>query len=310
MWVGPATLGMLLATFAWAQPDLAQIQSRLAEEAEVLQQNAPKSLTRETLVQRAQLPPSRFRPRGKEAAAEAAQPRFQVREIISEYSVGPLKQAASPTLVEFRQTMSVDGRAVQSAESARHALSLGVRSPDDRLRKRMLEDFARHGLVDLATDYGLILLAFSKRGMEQMQVEMGESCFIGADEAVAIGWKQTSSEAGVLEFQGKMTARRALQGTLWVRASDALPLRIYAWTEHSSADNVTRDEATVDYTLSSHGFLTPTSVVHRHVVNGNALTENLYRYDPFKLFVADTEIKFTEVPDMSSTKTDMPPTKK
>jgi len=298
MWVRPAALAMVLAGLLQAQPDLAKIQSRLAEEAEVLQQNAPKTVTRETLVQRALLPPSRYRPRGKDVNPDPPPLRLQVREIVSEYSVGPLREASSPVLVELRQTESVDGRAVQSADSARHALSLGVRSADDRLRKRMLEDFARHGLVDLATDYGLILLAFSKRGMERMKFNLGEdTCFIGVDEALPVEWKQTSSEAGVLEFQGKMTARRALQGTLWVRASDSLPLRIFAWMEHANGDNTIRDEATVDYTLSSHGFVTPASVLHRHIVNGSTLTENLYRYEPFKLFTADTEIRFTEIPD-------------
>jgi hypothetical protein len=288
-----------------AQPDLAKVRSRLAEEAEVLQQNAPKTVTRETLIQRALLPPSRYKPRGKDANPDPPPLRLQVREIVSEYSVGPLREAATPVLVELRQTESVDGRAVQSPESARHALSLGIRSADDRLRKRMLEDFARHGLVDLATDYGLILLAFSKRGMERMKFKAADEeqqCFIGADEAFAVEWQQTSSEAGVLEFQGKTTARRALQGTLWVRASDALPLRIFAWMEHGNRDNTVRDEATVDYTLSSHGFLTPASVLHRHIINGDTITENLYRYEPFKLFSADTEIRFTEIPDIPATK--------
>ena len=56
-----------------------------------------------------------------------------------------------------------------------------------------------------------------------------------------------------------------------------------------------RDEATVDYVQSAHGFLTPASVVHRHLVDGKVITENLYRYEPFKMFSADAEIKFTEL---------------
>ena len=56
-----------------------------------------------------------------------------------------------------------------------------------------------------------------------------------------------------------------------------------------------RDEATVDYIQSAHGFLTPASVVHRHMVDGKVITENLYRYEPFKMFSADAEIKFTEL---------------
>ena len=51
----------------------------------------------------------------------------------------------------------------------------------------------------------------------------------------------------------------------------------------------------MDYVQSVHGFLTPASVIHRHMVDGQAVTENLYRYEPFKLFSADAEIKFTEL---------------
>ena len=56
-----------------------------------------------------------------------------------------------------------------------------------------------------------------------------------------------------------------------------------------------RDEATVDYVQSAHGFLTPASVVHRHLIDGKVITENLYRYEAFKMFGASAEIKFTEL---------------
>ena len=51
-----------------APPNLPDLLSRLAEEAEILQQNAPKSLTQETLEQRALMPATRFRPRIGKAA--------------------------------------------------------------------------------------------------------------------------------------------------------------------------------------------------------------------------------------------------
>jgi hypothetical protein len=57
-----------------------------------------------------------------------------------------------------------------------------------------------------------------------------------------------------------------------------------------------RDDATVEYILSSHGFLTPASVVHRHLVDGRLMTENLYAYEPFKLFSTSSDIKFTDLP--------------
>jgi hypothetical protein len=290
-----ALLSMFFAAQPPAQqPTLPEILARVAEEAEVLAQNAPKALTQETLEQRALIPPPRFRPRVGQAA-----PRLQlsVREIVSEYSVGTLKESDSHDLVEFRQVVSVDGRRVQSAEQARHALSLGIQSPDDRVRKRMLEDFAKHGLVDVATDYGMILLAFTKRGLQNMQLKLAGETRVGAERALVFSWRQTSTAGGELEFSGNRAVRRSLQGMLFVRKSDGLPLRVQAWAEHPDAKRTIRDQATVDYALSAHGFLMPVSVVHRHYLDGRLQIENLYRYEPFKLFSADAEIKFTEVPE-------------
>ena len=294
-----------------AQPSLPDLLSRVAEEADMLQQNAPKSLTQEILEQRALLPATRFRPRiGRKATAEVQPPRLVVRQIVSEYSVGTLKGSTVQNLTELRQVISVDGRKIQSAERARHALSLGITSPDDRIRKSMLEDFARHGLVDIATDYGILLLAFNKRGLQNMIVVLAGEEQVGTDAAWVLNWQQTSPDAGMLEFLGKQASRLALQGRLLVRQSDGMPLRIQSWSEHPQdatsrlpkswsrhpeTTHMVRDEATVDYIQSAHGFLTPASVVHRHMVDGLVITENLYRYEPFKMFSADAEIKFTEL---------------
>ena len=305
---------LLLATFlAFAQDppaaNLPDLLARAAEEAEIFWQNAPKSLTQETLEQRAVVSlASRFHPRiGAQPAPEAPKTRLMVREIVSEYSVGLLKDSPEHNLSEFRQVVTVDGRKVQNPETARHALSLGIKSPDDRVRKRMLEDFARHGLVDIATDYGIILLAFSKRGQENMKVTVAGEEQVGADAAWVLAWQQTSPAGGMLEFMGNQASRRALAGRLLVRKSDGLPLRIQAWNEHEQNGHVVRDDATVDYVTSAHGFLTPASVVHHHVIDGQLITENHYRYEPFKMFGADTEIKFTELTDMPPA---APPAKK
>lgn len=295
-------LAFVAAAHAGQSPPPAGLLARVAEEAEVLLQNAPRSLTRETLEQRATLPPSRFRPRIGSAASQTPAPRLQVREVVSEYSVGALHQSESQDLVEFRQVVAVDGRTIQTPEKARHALSLGLRSADDRARKRMLEDFAKHGLVDVATDYGLILLAFTARGMTNMQIAPGAEAALGTDTALRFSWRQNSPESGELQFSGRTAMRLPLAGTLWVRKSDGLPLRIETWAEHADGGRTLRDEATVEYRMSTHGFLTPATVRHRHLVNGQLTTENFYRYEPFKLFTANTEIKFTEVPEQPAAK--------
>jgi hypothetical protein len=269
---------------------------RVAEEAEVFQQNIPNTISQETLEQRTLLPPSRFRPRAGADTVAAGNLRMSLREVISEYVIGPLRQADVPTLVELRQILSVDGRKIQGAAQARRTLSLGIRSGDDRLRKRMLEDFAKQGLVDLATDYGLILLAFTKRGLSDMTITDAGEAMLGAERARVYSWAQNSNESGELEFRARKAVRRALRGALWV-THDGLPLRIQAWAEYTDAKGTVRDEGTVEYTMSQHGFLVPASVVHRHFMDGSLVTENLFHYEPFKKFSADAEIKFTEVPD-------------
>ncbi len=310
-----STLAALL--FAAACPSLAQtvpesLLTRVAEEAEAFQQNIPKTITLETLQQRSILPPSRFQPLIGTPGADAPQLRLRVREVVSEYSVAGLRDSDSRNLVEFRQVVSVDDRKVQSTESARRALSLGMQSADDRIRKRMLEEFAKFGLVDVATDYGLILLAFSKRGLENLTLAPAGRAEMGADSALVLSWKQKTAAGGELEFHGRQAAHRALSGTLWIRESDGLPLRIQAWAESiDGSKHRIRDDATVEYVRSSHGFLTPISVLHHHSVDGKLMTENLYRYDPFKLFSSDAEIKFSELPDdLPASVPPAPPVKK
>ena len=63
------------AALAPAPSGLPELLARVAEEAEVLRQSAPKALTQETLEQRAVMPPSRFRPqRASRAAASRDSP--------------------------------------------------------------------------------------------------------------------------------------------------------------------------------------------------------------------------------------------
>lgn len=281
-------------------PSLAPVLARVSEESAVFQQSIVKALSQETLEQHSWMPPSRFQPRVGQSAAVVPQPRLQTRVIVSEYSVGVLKESESRDLVEFRQVVSVDGKTIRSQASARHALSLGLQSPDDRVRKRMLEDFARNGLVDIATDYGLILLAFGKRGIAGMQFAEEPERQSGPEKVRSILWKQLSPEGGELQFHGRQFTRIPLAGRLLVRKSDSLPIAVEVWAESVDGNKQKiRDEAVVAYQMSEHGFLTPVSVIHRHRVNGAVLTENHYRYEPFKLFSADAEIQFDQLPDQA-----------
>jgi hypothetical protein len=284
-------LFLACALLAWQAPDLGALLDRVSEEAGKLARKAPAFISTETLRHRAFFgapPVGRVGPGPSE--------RFTERVIVSDYTVGPLKGSNSTSLVEFREVVSVNGRKVQPGEGARHALSLGLPSIDDQARKRMLEDFARHLPGAVATDYALMLLYFGSSTRDELLVNLSGQENVGGDDAVVLDWRQQSSGAGELVFAGREASRQRLAGRLWVRKTDGLPLRIWAWAAQRVAGKTVSDEATVDYTMTQHGFVAPASVHHQHFVDRKLTTDNLYTYSQFRLFGTNTEIHFQTQP--------------
>jgi hypothetical protein len=263
--------------------------SAVVRHAELFQQRARLVISEETLVQRSyRLPKHPHFAIG--AAAEPVFATFLVHELVSQYSIGALRGDKTGSLLEIREIVAKDGQPIQTPEAARKALQQDISSGETAIRKKLLIALTKLDLVDVATDYGLMLLAFTKSGLSEMVLTPGGSSWIGTDEAIAYEWRQTSG--GVLEFRGRTVNRRAMHGLIWVRKSDGLPLRISASFEHDEPKHSLRDDATVDYVLSSFGCVTPASVAHRHYVDDQILTENLYTYAPFRLFTAETNIQY------------------
>jgi hypothetical protein len=295
-WASSKLLGIswLLAGAAAADP-LAMV----ARQAEELQRKAPQAITVETLHQTCLRYPEHPHIMVG-AAAREIRSQFIGFDVVSEFTMGHLKGAGTADLLELREVVSMNGKPVHTPEVARRALSEDKRDGADRVRKHLLGEFTRLGLLDVATDYSLILLAFTSAGQRDLQIRSQGEELVGTEEASRFGWAQTAG--GAVEFRGRKTAHRALQGSIWVRKSDGLPLRISAWFEHEEAKHLLRDEASVEYVASPLGFPAPATVVHRHYVDGQGLTENLYVYAPFRLFTSETKIRFGD--------TDEPPAKK
>lgn len=295
MWAGPIIL--FACRLAGAAPDLPlqQLLSRVSEEAEVFQLMAPKTLSQETLVQRALKSPPRFRPRLGDAAAHPPKPQYRTREIISEYAFSTFKEAPN-VLHEFRQVVSVDGRQITSREKARQTLAMGMRSDDDRLKKRLLETFEKHGLTGAATDFGQVLLLFTRRRLADYSFRYSGEGQIGADAARIVAFRQLGGAGSLLIFEKRKALHQPLEGELWIRRSDSLLLRVALRSLRKENNVAIRDEATVDYTMTPHGVVMPVSVVHRQSAGPDLVVENVFRYAPFRMFAADAEIKFTEEP--------------
>ncbi len=275
--------------------ELTPILDRLSEEAAAFRRLAPRILAEERLEQRAVLPGPRFRPRIGQSAAEPRAPVTQTREVISEYTYAAFREAPE-ALHEMRQVVSVDGRAIRTSEKARQTLSLGVTSDDDRLRKQMLLELRKHGLMETAIDFGQIILLFSKQGLRNFRFQVGGRTRFGADSVVMIKFEQVTGDAALMSFEERRAIRQRMQGALWVREPGFLPIRVMVVTSYTAKGETIRDEGTVEYTQTPFGALAPASVVHRRYAGDRRLVENLFHYSAFRMFGAASEIKFTEAP--------------
>ena len=290
-------MGPIVAVLVSAQNQpLADLLSRVSEEAEMFRKVAPQTLAEETLTQRSLKPAPRFRRRVTDPSAPPPKPQYDTRQIVSEYSFAALRES-SGAMHEFRQVTSVDGRRVNTPENARHALSLGMRSEDDRARKRMLEDFQKVGLHGAATDFGQLILLFTRRELQNYEFRPDGYALIGAEQAVVLAFNQRQGSSSMLVFEGRKTVRAKLDGQLIVRRKDGAPLRISLRNQWTEQGHVRKHEAVVDYTPTPFGIVEPASVKHTEYMDDLLVTENLFRYSPFKKFGADAEIKFQTVPE-------------
>ena len=286
-----ALLSMLPLVSAAGAQTLPEILSRVSEEADVFRRVAPQVLAEETLTQRALKAPRRFHPRVGAAATKPVAAARQTREIVSEYSFGTLKDAPE-SLHEFRQVVSVDGQAISAAAAARHSLALGLSSADDHARKRMLEDFQKYGLTNAVVDFGPLLLLFTRRQTGNYHFELAGEDRIGADRVKIVSYAQVSGPDRMLVFQGHQAIHQPIQGRIYARVPDGLPLRITIVESRESGKHAFRDEAVVDYTPNAHGFLAPAAVTHRGFAGDQLIVEDDFRYTTFKQFRADDTIKF------------------
>jgi len=269
---------------------------RLAEEAEVFAQAATKVVGEETLRQRALKPPPRFRPRIGQSALAEPKPEYREREIHSEFGYASI----GGQWHEARQVESVDGRTVAQRGKARTKLAMGIRSDDDLVKRRLLEDLERHGLEGSATDFTLTLLLFRASNLQKYRwKKLGEER-LGVDATVVFEFDQIAGEEAFTIFDKREALRSALKGRIWLRKKDGVPIKI-EFAAMTPADEKAEDRtplidiARVEYMPSPSGTLLPVAALHRRSRGRLLIAENNFSYGNFKRFSTDSEIKFTPV---------------
>ncbi len=285
---------LILATTLRADEQTRKMAERVSEEAAAFQKLAPQVLGQERLHQNAQKPPARFRPRIGDAAVGPPPTRWKERDIVSEYGFASFA-GAPDALHELRQVVSVDGRKVGDTKKAQDALAKVITASDDARKKEVLKQFEKYGLVGAVTDFGQLILLFTRRELERYEFTARGSKMIGPHRALVFAFKQLDGPEALTLIEGNkkdQLRRLRIEGEIRVNADNYVPLQITLVARQADSAAELREEAAVDYAMSPYGALLPTSTEHRELRGGKVVAENHFTYTDFHKFGASSEIKF------------------
>ncbi len=286
-----AATAVLLLTIAQGVPGA--MLDRVAEEAEIFAQSIAKVIGEETMRQKA-LEKRRPRIRIGAAALNPVPLRYQERELHSEFGYALMGDGGG-VFHEARQILAVDGKQIADREKARRKLVMGLRSKDDEVKKRLLEDLEKHGLIGSATDFTLMLLLFRARHLGEYNWRLADTKYVGADKVQVFQFVKKEGDGAFTIFQNNQAVKQTLRGELWLR-SDGLPVKVTFGSAMPQGDGTfLTDYGEVEYARGASPILLPVAALHRRANGGTMLAENIFRYGAFKRFTADSEIKFTPV---------------
>ncbi|MBM3734262.1 MAG: hypothetical protein FJW39_00615 [Acidobacteria bacterium] len=288
------SLALLPLAFQAAPPgdQIRKTLVRVSEEAEAFYQAAPRVVSREKLSHKGRRTPKRFQARPGASAADIPAAGYHQRELVSEFGFGFFRDSPDD-LREFRQVVEVNGRPVVKPEKARQTLAFNMTSENDRSRKKMLEDFEKHGLIGAASDLSQAILLFRRGKLEQLEFSYVRSDVAGVDAALVYRYKQTSGD-GMRVYDDKALQRPKMEGELWVRRRDSVPLRITFDILTEEYKQPVKHWAEVDYEPSRmHGILLPGRVRYRRWLKDELMVENTAVYSGYRMFKVEAGITFT-----------------
>jgi hypothetical protein len=282
---------LFIAKSLLADEQTQKMTERVSEEAEAFRKIAVEVLGTEKLHQAAMKPPSRFHPR---AGTTPPAPQWKERDLVSEYGFARFA-GDSGSIHELRQVTSVDGKKVEETKKAQTALAKAITATDDARKKEAMKQLEKYGLTGAVTDFGQLLLLFTRRDIERYEFTFKGAMMMGYDRALVFSYKQLDGPEAVTlveENRNDRVRRLRMEGEIRVRASDYVPLQITLSAHEGDGPAAVREEAAVNYSMSPFGALLPASTEHRELRGGKVVAENHFTYAGFHKFGASSDIKF------------------
>jgi hypothetical protein len=270
---------LLLVSFGTraANPEPAVI-ARLAKEADLFDRSAHRVAGVETL---RQLLPRGSRVVKNKRGVEVVLPE-QTREIVSEYGFIALDERGG-WLKEVRRVMKVDGLNWKKANKDLDSLARTLSASDDRKKRSLLESFEDFGLQGFVTDLGQVILLFARGLVTNYEIRREGTDLADPLRPLAVyRYTQLGGTDSLTVYEGKMPVRLKLEGKLWVRPSDSLPVRISVDSTREENESIIRDVSVIDYEASSFGFLLPKKITHQQYVGEHLFVQDDFTYSNFK----------------------------
>jgi hypothetical protein len=209
---------------------------------------------------------------------------FRSHQVVSSYLLA--ETGDGHVLHEIRTIITMDGHSLTKGGDAHHAMTIGLQSADDRTKRELLENLEQDQLEGAVTDFGQLILLFTKRFQKDYAFSLAGEQQLGEEPVVIIRYRQTSGDQGLTFFKERTEDRQSVTGDIWLRQKDFLPVRITMNTAEAMSRKFTiQTEATVDYVPSRFG-LVPEHVNHKQFLKSgppdcSLMVENDLRYADF-----------------------------
>jgi hypothetical protein len=198
------------------------------------------------------------------------------RKVISRYGFIAIP---GKSLQEVRLVTSVDGKDAKQSAGTLNDLILNLSGADDAQRRKLLESFEKHGLRGVATDCTPMILLFAPDSIQRFEFAFQRTDKIGDTPATVYKYYQIDGPGTATIFAQGEAIHPKLEGELWVRTADQLPMRVTMVSEHEELGRKLHDVIAVDYGWANFGALLPQRVIHRQILGQSLVVEDDYRYD-------------------------------
>jgi hypothetical protein len=204
--------------------------------------------------------------------------KYQTRTIASLYGFSAFRKTPE-ALSEFRQVVTVDGKPPPHMRPAtRESFRAALASRSDGPKHKMRAALARQAMGGVIFDFGQVLLLFTKARAGNYSFQRLPDETAGAESILVLSFKQGGGTQSLRIKQGETEEEKPLEGRIWVRGKDLVPIRVSLTASRKDGFNFVRDEAETSYGKNEAGMLLPASVVHRKFVDDELYEEDTFEY--------------------------------